>query len=246
MIHVLARANESHTRPAVDEQCVPALSGFCAEMEGPVEKSRALFHMTYPNPPNKTIINDVMFKLAKSIQEKNMPFAVITGDHPVYVLILELKSENSAFFNKILHIQMSFINAIYKRFKGSGIADILIAAGVIANGSVDQALKGRHFKLFYEALIHQVLSKQLESSQLSKEIKTTLQKLRESTSPSELQNNYLNLENNSEMKRLIQTLTEFEDAPLSEFWVSFLEVVEILTQNIHSIDQKTRCHLKTH
>ena len=54
-------------------------------------------------------------------------------------------------------------------------------------------------------LIHQVLSKQLESSRLSKEIKTTLQKLRESTSSSELQNNYQNLENNSEMKRLILT-----------------------------------------
>ena len=87
--------------------------------------------MTYPNPPNKTIIYEVMCKLAKSIQEKNMPFALITGDHPVYVLILELKSENSASFNKILplmgpfHIQMSFINAIYKRFKGSGIVDIL-------------------------------------------------------------------------------------------------------------------------
>jgi len=55
------------------------------------EKSRAIYHMTYANPPSKTIVNDVMCKLAELIEEKSMPFAVIVGDHPVYVLMLELK-----------------------------------------------------------------------------------------------------------------------------------------------------------
>ena len=55
-------------------------------------------------------------------------------------------------FHKILpfmgpfHIQMSFIYAIYKRFNGSDISDVLVAAGVIAEGSVDQALCGKYFK----------------------------------------------------------------------------------------------------
>ena len=70
----------------------------------------------------------------------------------------------------------------------------------------------------------------LESSQPSKEIKTTLQKLLESTSSSEVQKSYHNLENNSEMKRLIQTLTEFEDTLLVDFLVIFLEMVEILAR----------------
>ena len=101
-----------------------------------------------------------------------MPFAIIVGDHPVYVLMLELKSENSELFGKILpfmgpfHIQMSFIYAIYTRFKGSGISDALVAAGVIADGSVDQALHGKHFKrgfrclrLFYDTLVHHAIEK---------------------------------------------------------------------------------------
>ena len=81
-----------------------------------------------------------------------MPFAIIVSDHPIYVLMLELKSENSDLFSKIVpfmgpfHIQMSFIYAIYKRFKGSGLSDVLVTAGVIADGSVDQALRGKHFK----------------------------------------------------------------------------------------------------
>jgi len=34
---------------------------------------------------------------------------------------------------------------IYKRFKGSGISDILVAAGVVADGSIHQAMHGKHF-----------------------------------------------------------------------------------------------------
>ena len=139
MIHALARAQEDRSRPKPEEQTVPGFSGFHANMS--VEKSCAIYHVTYPNPPSKTILYDVMRKLIKSIAEKKMPLAVIVGDQPVYVLMLELKSENAALFNKILpflgpfHIQISFIYAMYKRFQGSGISDVLVAAGVIAEGS---------------------------------------------------------------------------------------------------------------
>jgi len=68
---------------------------------------------------------------------------------------------------------------IYKWFKGSGISDVLVAAGVISDGSVDQALRGKHFKLgsrclrlFYETLIRHALNKRLEGSPLS-EAETT-------------------------------------------------------------------------
>ena len=114
----------------MDEQTVPGFSGFMTNISESVEKSHAIYYMTYPDPPSKTVLNDVMLKVSKSIVEKNMHFAVIVGDHPVYVLLLELKSENSKLYDKILpfwgpfHIQMSFINAIYKRFNGSGIADV--------------------------------------------------------------------------------------------------------------------------
>ena len=184
----------------MDEQTVPGFSGFMANMSESVEKSHSIYYMTYPDPPSKTVLNDVMLKVSKltlSIVEKNMPFAVIVGDDPVYVLLLELKSENSNLYDKILpfwgpfHIQMSFISAIYKRFNGSGIADVLVAAGVIAEGYVEQALRGKHFKhgvrglrLFYETLIHNALNKRLDDSPLSEEICAVLEKLRQTTSPS--------------------------------------------------------------
>ena len=249
VIHALARAKDDRTRPKPEEQTVPGFSGFQARMSNADEKSRAIYYMTYPDPPSKTVLYDVLCKLAKAIDEKKMPFAIIVGDHPVYVLMLELKSENPQQFAKILpfmaafHIQMSFIYTIYKRFHGSGISDVLVAAGVIADGSVDQALRGKHFKrgvrclrLFYETLVHHALDKRLQGSPLSEEVKSALARLRHEIDAQELAAVHAELENNAEVKDLIETLfRDFEGAPLAEYWLSFIEMMEALTQNIHAL-----------
>jgi len=102
--------------------------------------------MTYPEPPKKP---DVMMKITKAIQAKSMPFTVVVGDQPVNTLLVEIKSEHPQEYEKIIpflghfHTQGSMIYATYKRYKGS---DILVAAGVIAEGSVDQALKGKYYR----------------------------------------------------------------------------------------------------
>ncbi len=101
VVHALARAKDDRVRPKPEEQTVPGFSGFHANMSKPDEESRAIYHMTYSNPPSKTILFDVMCKLVKLIEEKNMPFAILIGDHPVYVLYLQLKSENAKLFHKI-------------------------------------------------------------------------------------------------------------------------------------------------
>ena len=259
VIHALARARDDRTRPNPEDQTVPGFSGFHARMSNPQDKSQAIYHMTYPNPPCKTILYDVMSKLSRSITSKKMPFAVIVGDHPVYALMLEIKSENAELFAHILpfmgafHVQMSFVSAIYKRFKGSGISDVLVAAGVIADGSVDQALRGKHFKrgvrclrLFYETLVHHALDKRLEGSQLSEEIKVCLSKLRSSDDTQELADAYAELESDLELKNLVNTLfQDFDDASQSEYWISFMEMVEILTLNIHSLRAKKWIEFKS-
>ena len=66
-----------------------------------------------------------------------MPFAVVVGDQPAYTLLVEIKSEHPQEYEKIIpflgpfHTQGCMIYAIYKRHKGSGIAEVLVAAGVI-------------------------------------------------------------------------------------------------------------------
>ena len=57
------------------------------------------------------------------------------------------------------NIIMMFTAIIYKRFRNTGLRDLMIHSGVLAEGSVDQALSGkmhnrgiRAYKLLYEAL----------------------------------------------------------------------------------------------
>ena len=76
-----------------------------------------------------------------------MPFVLLVGDQPVCALIVQIKYENQELFDWILpflgpfHTQCSFMSAINKRFNGSGLSDFLVAAVVISEGSVDNALK---------------------------------------------------------------------------------------------------------
>ena len=58
-------------------------------------KSKACFHMSYSQPPNKSVVKNIMDKLTINIATKRMPFAFLVGDHPVYVLITLLKSADS-------------------------------------------------------------------------------------------------------------------------------------------------------
>lgn len=63
-----------------------------------------------------------------------------------------MKNENPAKLDSIFpvfdpfQVQCSLISAINKRFKGSDYSDILVAADVIEEGSVEQELRGKHYK----------------------------------------------------------------------------------------------------
>ena len=111
-----------------------------------------------------------MTRLLNIIEEKNIPFFLLTGDQPVYTLIVQLRNENKKKFNKIIpilgpfHTQVAFITAIAKRFEGSGLSDIFVSASIITDKSVDQAIRTKHFRrivtalqLTYEALKRRII-----------------------------------------------------------------------------------------
>ena len=97
---------------------------------------------------------------------QSMPFVQLIGDQPVYALIEEVKHEIPVFLKKILpvvggfHTACAFLATIYRRFKGSGLEDTAISAGIVEAGSAEAALKAKHskrgmriHKLTYEALL---------------------------------------------------------------------------------------------
>ena len=83
---------------------------------------------------------------------------LLTGDQPVYTLIVQIRNESDGIFNKTVpilgpfHTQVAFITAILKRFERSGLSDIFVSPGIIADKSVDQAMRGKHFRRIVRTL----------------------------------------------------------------------------------------------
>ena len=110
----------------------------------------------------------------------------------MYALTVQLKYENQELFDQILpflgpfHTQCSFMSAINKRFNGSLLSDLLVPAEVIAEGSVNNALKGNHyirgvqcFHLMYEVVVRRIIQQELnEGVTLTPDLKEKLEKLR--------------------------------------------------------------------
>lgn len=146
VIHALSRIDTDGSRPPPQEQRIPGYSGAQSCHHLPHNKSKPYYHTTYNEPPSKPVVHDIMVKLVTAMHKKNIPFSFLVGDLPTYKTIVQLKAENAQMFKDIIpilcafHQQMSYIYAIYKRFKGSGMADTLVTAGVLVEGSVDQAL----------------------------------------------------------------------------------------------------------
>ena len=91
-------------------------------------------------------------------------------------------------------------------------------------------------RLFYEALVHHALNRRLNGTDLSEEVKASLKKLCELEDSHELQDGYTDLENNDELRNLVETLfRDSKDSDQASLYISFMEMVEILTQNIHSL-----------
>ena len=93
------------------------------------------------------------------LQEKDL----ISGGHPVYSLLLKLKSENS---------DTCWCIAIYMvSFYQHNISDVAVVSSVIVNGSLDQALRGTLFNcgMNYSKLVYHAQYKRLENSTLSEE-----------------------------------------------------------------------------
>ena len=109
------------------------------------------------------------------IEERNIPFVPLIGDQSVYTLNVQLRNKTKEKFNKIIpilgpfHTQVAFITAIAKQFQESGLADIFVSASITAEKSVEQRMRGKHFRrivralqLTYEALQQKIIQKNLD------------------------------------------------------------------------------------
>ena len=254
IIHTLSRMDINMNNILPQEQKVGSFAGFQSLLHRPVMKSKPYYFLTFPKPPKKSVTHEVMMRLLDVVEEKNMPFIQLVGDQPVYTIIVQLRNENKEKFKKIIPIlgpfdtQVSFITAINKRFSGSGLSDIIVAADIIADKSVDQAMRGKHYRrivralqLTYEALQRRIIKNGIQNGlQLSEQIQNCLEKIRDPfcLTTAELQEYVRDLKENGEFYQFMieayQLIIGF-NSPMANYWLSFMDMVEILIMNIQSL-----------
>ena len=250
-MHALTRIdNAGHDIPPA-EQSVGSFAGFQASTHKRITKSSAYYFLTFPKPPQKSVVHEVMCRMVAAAEAKAMPFIQLVGDQPVYALMVQLKNENRENFQLILpvlgpfHIYMSFISAINKRFQGSGLSEIIVAADIISEGSNDQALRGKHYSrsircltLMYEVLMRRIVCHSLSNGlELSSELKEVLRNP-STSSQEQLQAISVELQMDAEFFSFIERTfesVENSNSPMASFWLRFMEMVQTLIMNIHAL-----------
>ena len=193
-----------------------------------------------------------MTRLLTVIETKTLPFVLLTGDQPVYTLIVNLVNEANGRYDKKIpilgpfHTQVAFITAISKRFEGSGLSDIFVSAGIIADKSVDQAMRGKHFRrivralqLSYEAFQRHIIQKGIGNGMHCPDhVKAQLSKLR-SKEHDDLNIVRLCIKHDPDFLEFQKSCYDcIERTPMSKYWLSFMDMVEILILNIHALKIK--------
>ena len=143
------------------------------------------------------------------------------------------------------HEHMSYMYAVYKRFEGSGLADVIVSAGVLAGGTAVKALRGKHYRKglrsinqYRETSIYVRLKEILPAVQLPQYLKDALEVLRDPLNESQvrLSGAYHVLELSPVILDIVSQVYTALDTDMSRYWLSFLEMTDPLIQNI------TACH----
>ena len=227
---------------------IGSFAGFQASMSDDVTKSKPYYWLRFPKPPHKSVTHEIMTRLLNITEEKNITFVLLTRDQPVYTLTVRLTNKSKEKFNKITPIlgpfltQVAFITATAKRFEGSGLSAIFVSVSIIADKSVDQTMRGKHFRrtvralqLTYEALQRRIIRKSLdEGIKCPKYLHDKTDELR--TQNSDILIIYSSIKQDPNFLDFLEKCyASIGSTPMAEYWLSFMYVVEILIINIHSI-----------
>ena len=128
----------------------------------------------------------------------------------------------------IFHTIMMFMQSLFKRFGDVGMKNALFQSSVISRASVQPALRGkcynkgiRLYKIFYEALLRQMMSQVIEKVNQSE-----VDKLKQELSKYNVFTNDLckNIKDNVLNVFMISKVNEVAKKNLGSFWLSCLEM----------------------
>ena len=193
-----------------------------------------------------TEMDTVLTILQRSVQiadKLNLETIVVVFDQAIYSKAQIIRWSNAQFMKRLVvrlgafHTAMSFLGCIGKRFRDAGLQDILIESEVVAIGSINGVISGKHYnravrahKLMAEALHHMRLETYLQSvsdddAQQTRQLVTDMQK----AFP---QPEYHNMVSSERFQQFQASYDSFLEANSHKhtfaFWSSYCDMVEIL------------------
>ena len=176
-------------------------------------------------------------------------------DQAIYCKAMEIKWKNPDQFSccvimlGIFHTLMMYLGIFGKRFADGGLRDLLIQSEVIAEGSVDRALKGkmynrsvRNVKLVYEALSRMLLNKfnkQLED-ELNEDVADKMKEIFTGVTNNLCEEQVKDFIESAEFTTYQNAFIDFVDnmkengGDLAKYWLSFIEMAKILLNLIYA------------
>lgn len=246
---------------AADHQHIGGWTGFNITVRNEVEVVKDnIGYLPTINAP-ATSMSTVFEVLSQSLKIKDslkLSSIVAVFDQALYAKATEIKWKHSDHFKDLVlrmgvfHTTCTLLGVIGKRFQDAGLQDLCVESQVIADGSISGVLEGRRYnrairlhKLIYEALMRQAWSdfqnwieneKEKEEKSLVDDTFANLQNFCNSVCEAEFQKK-LSETSFCKVTELFQKYLSFlrnKNGKLSEFWVSYLDLVDILLAMIRA------------
>lgn len=226
---------------------LPAWTGYQKQMtKSALSQSRLHYLQNIEAPPNDmSTISHVLKLSIEKAHTFQLPAVVVVFDQALYSKAQQIRWKDTLYQEKLVlrlgefHTCMAFMGAIGKMFKLSGLEDVIIEAGVIAQGSIAGVISGHNYnrairahKLMYEALSILLLQKFVASMNESTldAYKHVVESIllcddRDFCDPQmvDLQDQYIHY-----------ITTESAKSPMFAFWSSYVTMVEILLMFIRA------------
>ena len=207
-----------------------------------------------------TDMSTVQEVLVQSLSIKNtlkLNSLVLVFDQALYAKATEIQWKQSERFKDLVfrmgvfHTACTFLSIVGKRFQDAGLRDLAVESGVVAEGSISGVMDGRRYnrgvrfhKLMYEALMRLVWKGFIpwlqENHEDSKDVVNAvfndLKKLQDEACGEEFEKQmasplFTQLET---LFVLYMDFLRVNNGKLSEFWISYLDMTEILLGLLHA------------
>jgi len=269
----LARLSSGLTLPTADDlQEMPGWSGFNAEArkdaDVPEPHSIGYLPVIDASPTKLDVVYTLLMRSVETTEEiqkqGEKPPVIIVTDQAVYAKALEIcSSSTDAALQRVVlrmgafHIILNFLGVVGHRFASAGLRDILIEADVLASGSVDAVLQGRHYnrglrvhKLVAEALERLKWEAFLDWNEKQanpvnlNELDSILEDLRTEVSATTLKA----VLESEPFKVTVERYEQFCQflGPNGQFWISYLHMVGLILQLVRSTREANwRLHMES-